>query len=311
MPWGLGPFATWRPWLRRPAGGLESAKARAEAVRRLKNAEQQYAGAIKAQKEGKVALAATLYLRVAVAHPKNRHSGQAKQALAAMANEGRAQLEKAEKLLESGDVATAFKQLDHLAREYEHVPRFNHEVAERVQKLHADPKYKAEINEPRAAALVDEAQRCEAADEICCAFIAYEEAAKLLPAPSAKRAEERWTAMKRDPKIVAEAETCLNVRECLRMFHTAELLAKSSPGLAAEMFRKILARSPADSEVHRCATRSWPSCTGTENRPRSRNCPSSQHVDDVFRTDAKPQRRAGNDDVACDRQAHAQPASSP
>ncbi len=236
-----------------PMGAWKASEAKAEALRRLKNAEQQYAGAVKAQKEGKVALAATLYLRVAVARPKNRHSGQAKQALGTMANEGRAQMKKAEQLLESGDVVTAFKQLDQLAKDYEHVPRFNHEVAERVQKLHNDPKYKAVINEPRAAALVDEAQRCEAADEICCAFIAYEEAAKLLPAPSAKRAEERWTAMKQDPKIVAEAEICLQVRECIHMFHTAELLAKSSPGLAADMFRKILARSPADSEVHRCA----------------------------------------------------------
>ena len=53
-----------------------------------------------------------------------------------MANEGRAQMKKAEELLESGDVEAAFKQLDHLAREYEHVPRFNHQVAEHVQKLH-------------------------------------------------------------------------------------------------------------------------------------------------------------------------------
>ena len=51
----------WRPGRR---------KARAEAVRRLKNAEQQYAGAVNAQKEGNVALAATLYLHLAVARPR-------------------------------------------------------------------------------------------------------------------------------------------------------------------------------------------------------------------------------------------------
>ncbi|HUY33765.1 MAG TPA: hypothetical protein VMV69_13525 [Pirellulales bacterium] len=229
-------------------------EAQAEALRRLKNAEQQYAGAIKAQKEGKTWLAATLYMRVVLARPKNRHSAQAKQALAAMANEGRSQMKKADELLKKGEIEAALKQLDALASGYENVPRFNHEIAEHVQKLHRDPKYKAVLNEPRAAALVDEAQKNEANGESCCAFIAYEEAAQLLPAPSAKQAEERWSAMKQDPKIVADAETCRKLREYLHMFHVAELMEKSSPGKAEEMFRKILALSPNSSEVHRCAS---------------------------------------------------------
>jgi tetratricopeptide (TPR) repeat protein len=238
--------AAWQAWLAR--------EKQAEALRRLKNAEQQYAGAIKAQQEGKTWLAATLYMRVALARPKNRHSAQAKQALAAMAVEGRSEMKKADELLEKGEIEEAFKQLDALASGYANVPRFNHEIAEHVQKLHHDPKYQAVLNEPRAAALVDEAQKNEANGEYCCAFIAYEEAAKLLPAPSAQRAEERWTAMKQDPKIVADAETCRKLRDCLHMFHVAELLEKSSPGKAEEMFKKILARSPSSSEVHRCAS---------------------------------------------------------
>jgi tetratricopeptide (TPR) repeat protein len=231
----------------------EAREARAEALRRAKNAEQQFAGAIKAQKEGKISLAATLYMRLALARPKNRHSAEAKQALAAMANEGRAQMKQADELLQKGEIEEAFKQLDSLVVSYDNVPRFNHEVAGHVQKLHSDPKYKAVLNEPRAAALVDEGQRSEAAGETCCAFMAYEQAVKLLPAASAKLAEERYNAMKQDPQIVAEAESCRKVRECLRMFHTAELLEKTSPYKAEELFKKILARSPASSEVHRCA----------------------------------------------------------
>jgi tetratricopeptide (TPR) repeat protein len=232
----------------------EARERRAGELRRLKSAEDQYAGAIKAQKEGHTSLAATLYMRVALARPKSRHAGEAKQALAAMANDGRTQMKQAEELLEKGEVERAFKQLDSLATEYENVPKFNHEIAEHVHKLHSEPKYQAVLNEPRAAELVDEAQRSEAAGETCCAFMAYEEAAKLLPAPSAKRAEERWNSMKQDPKLVADADTCRRLRECLRMYHTAELLEKSSPGKAVEMFKKILSNSPSSSEVHRCAS---------------------------------------------------------
>ena len=238
--------AAWQAWLAR--------ERQAEALRRLKSAEHQYAGAVKAREEGKTWLAATLYLRVALARPKNRHSAAAKQALASMADEGRSQMKKADELLEKGEIEEGFKQLDVLASDYVIVPRFNHEIADHVRKLHHEPKYQAVLNEPRAAALVDEAQKSEAKGEYCCAFIAYEEAAELLPAPSAQRAEERWTAMKQDPKIVADAETCRKLRECLRMFHVAELLEKSSPGKAEQMFKKILARSPSGSEVHRCAS---------------------------------------------------------
>ena len=77
------------------------------------------------------------------------------------------------------------------------------------------------INEPRAAALVHEAQREWSGRRLGCAFIAYEEAAKLLADTFRETGRRAWTAMKQDPKIVAEAETCSKVRECLHMFHTA------------------------------------------------------------------------------------------
>ncbi len=112
--------AAWQAWLAR--------ERQAEALRRLKNAEQQYAGAIKAQQEGKTWLAATLYMRGALARPKNRHSAEARQALAALAVEGRTEMKKADELFEKGEVEEASKQLDALASGYANVPRFNHEI---------------------------------------------------------------------------------------------------------------------------------------------------------------------------------------
>jgi tetratricopeptide (TPR) repeat protein len=251
-------------------GGAAAARAaRADAIRKAKNAEQQYAGAIKARKEGNVSLAATLYMRLALAKPKNRHSDEAKKTLASMADEGRAEMKKADALLESGDVEVALKQLDKLANDYETVPNFNHEIAEHVQKLHKTPKYKAVLNEPQAADLIADARKYEADDEAGFAYLAYEEAAKLVPAPSAKEAEQRLNKMKKDPKLVAEAETCAKVQECLRMFHTAELLKKSSPGKAEEMFKKILANSPASAEVHRCASEELTKLHGRGKKAKS------------------------------------------
>ena len=80
------------------------------------------------------------------------------------------------------------------------------------------------------------------------------------------------------------------------------------PGLPRKCSEKSFARSPADSEVHRCANEELAKLHGHGKQAKMCSCPSSHHVDNIFRTDTTPQRRAGDDDVACDRQAHA-PAS--
>jgi hypothetical protein len=109
------------------------------------------------------------------------------------------------------------------------------------------------LNEKPAADLLAQAQQQEQDDERCCAYWTYEEAAKLTPAPSAIAAAGRFEAMKKDPEIVAEAEECRVLQECHQTFHTAELLEKSLPEKAETLFKDILAKSPRDSEVHRCA----------------------------------------------------------
>ncbi|HXT60591.1 MAG TPA: hypothetical protein VN699_18265 [Pirellulales bacterium] len=236
----------------RARAAWEAREAAAEAARRVKNNAQRMTYADKARKEGKPRLAAMLYLRVALAKEK-QYKAAAKKALTSMAADGRAEMKKADDLLSKGQVAEAFQKLDYLAWAYENVPRFNEEIVSHVAKLHRDPQYKAELNESDAGQLLAEAKKHEDKQEVCCAFLIYEEAAKLVPAKSAKVAEERLAQLKADPKAVAEAEECRAIRECCRIFHTAELLEKSAPDRAAELFRKIVSQSPDDSEVYKCA----------------------------------------------------------
>lgn len=230
----------------------EAREAAAEAARRVKNNAQRMVFADKARKEGKPRLAATLYLRVALAKEK-QYKAAAKKALTSMADDGRAEMKKADDLLKQGQVIEAFQKLDYLSWAYENVPKFNEEIASHVARLHRDPQYKAELNESDAGQLLAEAKKHEEKQELCCAFLVYEEAAKLVPAKSAMAAEERLAQLKADPKAVAEAEECRAIQECCRIFHTAELLEKSAPERAAELFRKIVSQTPDDSEVYKCA----------------------------------------------------------
>jgi hypothetical protein len=231
----------------------EKREAIAEAIRRAKNNQQRMQYADQARKQGKPRLAATLYLRVALARPKDKNNAAAKNALKAMAKEGQAEMQKADELLDQNKIVEAFEKLDYLAWAYEDVPEFNREIEDHVAKLHHESRYQAVLNEKPAADLLAEAQKHEQEDERCCAYWTYQEAAKLAPAPSAIKAAERFESMAKDPEIVVEAEECRTLRECHQTFHTAELLEKSLPEKAELLFNEILTKSPRDSEVHRCA----------------------------------------------------------
>ncbi|HET6882504.1 MAG TPA: hypothetical protein VFI31_20220 [Pirellulales bacterium] len=251
-PRGGGVFGAMAAAARQQAAWLQKEWA-AELKRRAKNNQERMRYADEARKEGKPRLAATLYLRVALQRPKDKNAGAAKAALKSMANEGRAEMKKADELLSQNRIIEAFDKLDYLAWAYEEVPEFNSEIKSHVQKLHRDPNYESVLKERPAADLFAAAQKQESDGERCCAYWTYEEAAKLAPAPSAVKAAERFEAMKKDPEIVAEAEECRLLQECHQTFHSAELLEKSLPNKAEELFNQILAKAPHDSEVYKCA----------------------------------------------------------
>lgn len=225
----------------------------AQAMRTAKTNVQRMKYAAKARQEGNMRLAAMFYERVALTKPRDKNHDAAKKALAEMADEGRREMKAADQLLEQGKITEAFERLDEMKLNYENVPRFNHEIADYVNKLHSNPRYKAVLNEPQASKLLAEGRKHEQDDEACCAFLSYEQAAELLPAASAKQAAERLASMKKDPEIVASAEECRSIQKCHHTFHKAELLKKSVPNRAEELFKEILAEAPRDSEVYRCA----------------------------------------------------------
>ena len=224
----------------------------AEAARVAKNNQERMKYADQARQEGKPRLAATLYLRVALTR-KDKNAGAAKAALKQMGEEGRAEMQKADEMLAQGKIEEAMDRLDYLAWAYEEVPKFNEEIKSHVTRLHNEPRYQAVVNEKPAALMLAHAQDQEQNDARCCAFWVYEEAAKLVPAPSAIKAQERYEAMKKDPEIVAEAEECQTLRECDKTLHQAELLRKSLPDKAELLLKEVVAKAPRDSETHRDA----------------------------------------------------------
>jgi hypothetical protein len=255
---GLSPFgggfvfAAASAWAAQRAA-WERREAIAEAIRRAKNNDERMKYAAEARKDGKLRLAATFYLRVALSRPKDKNNPAAKQALKEMAEEGRTEMQNADSLLAQGQIVEAFEKLDYLAWAYEDVPAFNQEIKDHVERLHHDSRYQAVLNEKPAADLLAKAEKQEQDDERCCAYWTYEEAARLAPAPSALEAAKRFEAMQKDPDIVAEAEECRLLRECHQKFHSAQLLEKSLPESAKALFKEVVEKSPHDSEVYRCA----------------------------------------------------------
>lgn len=256
--------AQYAAWARR--------EAIAETIRRAKNNEHRMFYAARARQEGKMRLAATLYLRVALQRPRDKHAGAAKKALSEMAEQGRADMKAADKLLADDKITDdkiieAFEKIDYLAWAYVDVPRFNEEIAAHAKKLHHEPRYQAVLNEPKAEALVEVAEQHEHDDEECCAYLAYEEAAKLVPAEAAKKAVARLEELRKDPRIPVEAEECRQIHEALHKFQSAELLKKSVPGRAEEIFAEIVKKTPRDSEVYRCAAEELAKLRAPQRRP--------------------------------------------
>jgi hypothetical protein len=259
---GMGMIAgAARAWAAQRAA-WERREAAAEKIRRAKNNQERMIYAAQARKEGKPRLAATLYLRVALARPKDKNNGAAKAALKDMAREGRAEMQKGDELLAQNEIIEGFEKLDYLAWAYEDVPEFNREIKAHVEKLHGDSRYQAILNEKPAADLLAEAQKQEQEEQRCCAYWTYEQAAQLVPAPSAIAAAERFEAMQKDPEIVAEAKECQTLRECHQKFHTAQVIEKKLPEQAQSLFKEIIEKSPHDSEVYRCAKEELTRLTG-------------------------------------------------
>jgi hypothetical protein len=225
-----------------------------------------------AYKDGEISVAGRIYM--SLVRRRSPISGVATQRLKSLANEAQkrlkeieAQLAKERTSFSPGEllsptgppakwgevVATAFQQYDRLADDYCWYRPAERQIETHVGKERRRAECAVVLKEPEAKALWETGQEHEADDHLCCAYWVYEKAARLMPAPSARVAQERLAELKKDPKIIASAEACRQLQQCHDLYNRAERVIKGNPPRAKELFEKILAQAPEDSEVYRAA----------------------------------------------------------
>jgi hypothetical protein len=152
-----------------------------------------------------------------------------------------------------GRIIALFRQYDRLVNTYGQVPGVGSQIKAHVAKLRRQPDNASALNEPAAGKLWELGQQHEREDQLCCAYWAYKDAAKLAPAPSAVLARLRFAELAEDPQVVASAETCRELKWCHQAYVRAERLLSAKPEVAGEIYAEIVKRAPADSEVYRAA----------------------------------------------------------
>jgi hypothetical protein len=147
-------------------------------------------------------------------------------------------------------LAQCIADFDDLADQYGRVPTVGRDLKKAVAKQRNLPQARAAIFEPDAKSLWEQGQKLEAEGHVCCAYLLYEEAARKLPAPSARAAHRRLEQLKADPENVTAAESCRNMQWCHQQYRLAERLVKDAPERAKELFAQIVQRAPADSTIY-------------------------------------------------------------
>lgn len=246
------------------------------AERRANTAPKRLEAADEALQEGDIDLACVLYTRLAVSRPRSAVTEQAKRQVAQLQEQARQELSEIDAMLTGGVSATsptevlrpvasgsqspeqvvkAFQEYDRLAYKYRRLPVVGFEKGEIAKHVAKQQRgYASVLNELKAKTLWELGQKYEADGHACCAYNVYEEAAELVPAPSAQLAQARLAKMKEDPQIVASAETCREVQWCLAAYLRAEeQVAKKRPDRARAILGQIVQRAPDDTRVYQDA----------------------------------------------------------
>lgn len=242
---------------------IESAAKRMAAALEAKIAKQaatdeaKLAAADLARDEEQIYVASKIYLRLSLSSDSNVQA-EAKSRLEDLQTDGRNRLAKIDASVDgsSPSVETLLAALDDYAwleRQFAKVPVVNREIQSQVAKQRRRPQFVAAASEPEVAGLIELAQMHEQNDQICCAFLVYEEASKMSSAPSAAQARKRLEELKKDPAAVKAAESCRQLVWCHGTFEKAQRLAKRKPKEARELLVTILEKAPVDSEIYQAA----------------------------------------------------------
>jgi hypothetical protein len=264
------------------AAALRAAAAEAEAQqaqlwRTAQNDAARLAAADKARDDGKIKVAARLYLRLAKSRPANPSTESARAALAELAAEANRKLDEIDKRLEEGrpspgellraddrrdrsahtqwaqTVRGAFDQYHRLVQDYEVLPAVANKLKGHVSSQRHRPDIALVLNEPEAQGLWKAGQQHEAEGHRCCAYWVYRRAAQLVPAPSAERARRRLAEWEGDGELLKAAEICREVQQCHNLYLRAQRISQADPARAQELLSEIVRRAPEDSQIHRTA----------------------------------------------------------
>jgi hypothetical protein len=224
-----------------------------------------------AEQGGDVRVAARLYQRLALSRPRTEVTTAAQQRLSQIQGSAQSKLQALEDQLNSlrgrGTVPSAlqsakidaeqvtriFADLDKLALEYSGVESIETKVQERADRLRRQRQFATVLQEPVASELWKVGQKHEEAQRLCCAFLAYEQAANLAPAPSGEQAKARLRQLEADQSIVAEASKCRNLQLCHEKYRKAMTIKKTVPQRARAYLSEIVELAPPDTAIHKAA----------------------------------------------------------
>jgi len=223
-----------------------------------------------AEQGGDVKVAGRLYQRVALSRPRTEVTTTAGQRLSQIQGAALSKLQSIEDqlnaIVKSGNpvalqkakvdvaqVASLFDELDKLVLEYAGVDSIENRLQERIDRLRRQKQFAAILQEPVASELLKVAQKHEDAQQLCCAFLAYEQAADLAPAPSGEAARARLARLKADSSIVEAARNCRNLQTCHDKYRRALAIKATLPDKARAYFSDIIELAPPDTSVHKAA----------------------------------------------------------
>ena len=222
----------------------------AQLLRQAATDEARLVAAEVAREAGEVRRAIVFYRRLAYKTPPTEQSKKAKDAMAELQEAARQRLSKIAYDISTGDVVNGFAALRQLAHDYGKDPKVGREIRSYMSRVRRRADVAAVLNEPVAKRLWTGGQEHEQNGAMCCAYLTYEKARTLSPAPSALKAVTRLEQLRGNTDLVESAEHCRRLQECHRTYRIASRLIKSQPQSASKLFKEVLKKTPIDAEIH-------------------------------------------------------------
>lgn len=228
------------------------------------------AGADRALDNGDIATACLIYTRLGNRRNGNPIAKTAKQRLTKIRQDAHKEVAKldstfenvATKISPSGhadsemalaNLTTVFHDYDRLLQTYRTLPGFRNPMVKHVGKQTRRAGVTTALKEAQALKLWKQAQEHERLGSLCCAYRVYETTKPLLPAPSAKRAQQRLQQLARDTKVVESVEKCLQMEKLHKQFDKAKWLGAREPKQARKLLHEVVAQTSTESPLHQAA----------------------------------------------------------